>query len=74
MERQIYIGRCENLQKPVCVLLEKLILVLLDDRFEPMTIVVKKYAQNGYSSQYVALSSTQQRLIEVGVCHNQWCP
>ena len=65
MEGQVLVGRRENMQQPVCIMLEILILVLLDNGVEPVAIVVKEYAQDGHSTENVALCSTEQRLIAV---------
>ena len=65
MEGQLLVGRRENMQQPVCIMLEILILVLLDNGVEPVAIVVKEYAQDGHSTENVALCSTEQRLIAV---------
>ena len=56
MERQVAVGRQDNLQEPVGILLEKLILIFLYDGAKPVTVVVQEYADDGYSSQNVALS------------------
>jgi len=53
VEGQVEVRADQHLVEPIHVVLEILILVFLDDRTEPMAVVVEEDADDGKSSQYV---------------------
>lgn len=54
VEGQVEVGIGHHLIEPIHVVLEILVFVLLDDRTEPMAIVVQENADNGKTSQHIA--------------------
>ena len=70
VDRQTAIRVAEHLMEDIHVVLVVGVLVLLDNRPEPVAVVVQDYAQDGQAPQDVALGAREQLLtVIVGSVH-----
>ena len=73
VDRQVDVGIRQHLCQPVSVALKELILILLNDRTEPVAVVVQEDADDGKSSQCIACISLLLSFLVSYNIHHEVC-